>query len=92
MVTVTITLPALLSSLVGEREIEVDAATVAEALGALTRRFPALDILMFDESGALREHVLCFHNEENTRWEDDSLRRPLRGGDRLTILQAVAGG
>lgn len=92
MAAVTITLPVLLSNLIGEKTIAVEAATPSEALQELVRRYPALDMLLFDETGELREHVLCFHNEENTRWCTDGLYRALAANDRMTIIQAVAGG
>ena len=46
---------------------------------------------LFDETASLRPHVLCFHNETNTRWLD-SMAVPLADGDTVTILQAVSGG
>jgi hypothetical protein len=39
----------------------------------------------------LRRHVLCFHNQENTRWFE-SLDRPVATGDVIMIIQAVSGG
>ena len=92
MAHVTIHLPSILASLVGERVVPVDAASVAGALEALTARHPALGQALFDESGALREHVLCFHNKENTHWHAQGLGQKLLAGDKLTILQAVTGG
>ena len=92
MARVTVMLPSLLVPLVGARTVPVDAESAAQALARLTERHPALKQALFDETGALREHVLCFHNAENTRWHAQGLQQPLRTGDRLTILQAVAGG
>lgn len=85
-------LPRLLAGLVGDAvEVVVAAETLAGALEALVTRHPALGLHLFDESGALRRHVLCFHNEENTRWLP-SLDRPVAPGDVITIMQAVSGG
>lgn len=50
-----------------------------------------LKVHLFDESGELRRHVLCFHNQENTRWLSN-LGRPVVAGDVLQIVQAVSGG
>jgi len=55
------------------------------------RRHPALQVHLFDESSRLRRHVLCFHNQENTRWFE-SLDRPVATGDVILIIQAVSGG
>lgn len=89
---VTIELPSLLVSVTkcAPRET-VRAATLAGALEALFARHPSLRVHVVDEEGAFREHVLCFHNDANTRW-GKTLDVPLREGDRVTILQAVSGG
>ncbi|OGL15169.1 MAG: hypothetical protein A3G97_03175 [Candidatus Rokubacteria bacterium RIFCSPLOWO2_12_FULL_69_21] len=88
----TVALPSLLAGIVGgARTLAIEADTLAGALGELVRRYPALKVHLFDESGAFRQHVLCFHNEESTRWLG-SLDRPLAAGDAITIMQAVSGG
>ena len=93
MAQVTVAFPALLRPFVGQAsQISIQAKTVHSALMALCRRYPALKTLLFDEQGVLRTHVLCFHNEDNTRWSDKGLNRPLQTGDQLTLIQAVAGG
>ena len=92
MPRVTVTLPSLLAGVVGgARTLAVQAETLAGALDELVRRYPALKVHLFDESGGFRPHVLCFHNEESTRWLG-SLDRPLAAGDVVTIMQAVSGG
>jgi len=92
MPQVTVALPSLLAGIVGgARTLAIEADTLAGALDELVRRYPALKVHLFDESGAFRQHVLCFHNEESTRWLG-SLDRPLAAGDAITIMQAVSGG
>jgi molybdopterin converting factor small subunit len=92
MPEVTVHLPSLLGPVVnGAESIGVEGGTVAEALAALVEAHPALRVHLFDECGALRQHVLCFHNETNTRWME-SLDLPVTDGDTITILQAVSGG
>ncbi len=67
MAVVTVRLPRLLAGLVdGAPEVKVEADTLAAALATLVGRYPALGVHLFDESGGLRGHVLCFHNEENS--------------------------
>ncbi|MBI3028766.1 MAG: MoaD/ThiS family protein [Candidatus Rokubacteria bacterium] len=88
----TVALPSLLAGIVGgARTLPIEAETLAGALDELVRRYPALKVHLFDESGAFRQHVLCFHNEESTRWLG-SLDRPVAAGDVITIMQAVSGG
>ena len=91
MPTVTVLLPTLLSPLVGGRAaIEVEAETVAGVLRGLVGAHPALGVHLFDEAGRLRQHVLCFHNDVNTRWNSADVA--VAAGDRVLILQAVSGG
>ena len=92
MASVTVLLPSLLVDAAGcGRELSLEAATLADALERLTELHPALRVHLFDESGRFRQHVLCFHNEENTRWRHDLSGR-LADGDTIRILQAVSGG
>ena len=92
MASVTVRLPRLLAGLIGGAlETTVEADTLAAALDTLIARHPELGVHIFDESGKFRGHVLCFHNEDNTRWLP-SLERPVKSGDVITIMQAVTGG
>jgi sulfur-carrier protein len=92
MPAVVVQLPSLLVDVAGcAHEISIEAATFAEALERLIQLHPALRVHLFDESGRFRQHVLCFHNEENTRWRNDR-SAPLADGDTIRILQAVSGG
>ena len=92
MARVTVELPSLLAAAAdGLREVPLEAQTLEGALRALVERHPALDVHLFDEGRGFRQHVLCFHNEVNTRWLG-STERPVAEGDRIRILQAVSGG
>ena len=85
-------LPAVLAQMVdGERLFTVSGATIGQALEALVLERPGLRVHLFDETGGLRPHVLCFHNEEYARGID-GLATPIEEGDRLTILNSIAGG
>jgi molybdopterin synthase sulfur carrier subunit len=92
MASATVELPEMLAGILGGvRRVEVEGKTCRAALEDVFRQHPTLRVHLLDERGALRKHVLCFHNGENTRWTD-TLDRPLADGDTLTILQAVSGG
>ena len=89
---ITVRLPRVLANLTGcEQEISVSGDTVAAALDDLIRQYPALGLHVFDDTGALRRHVLCFRNEVavHSRAELDQL---LSVGDHLTLVNSVAGG
>ena len=89
---VTVELPSMLeATLGGVRRVTVRGGTWREALEDAFRKLPALRVHVYDESGELRQHVLCFVNDESTRFHAGD-GPPLRDGDRLTILQAVSGG
>lgn len=81
----------LASVLGGARRVEASGETWQEALDDAFRKLPGLKIHVYDETGRLRHHVLCFVNDVNTRFEDGPAEK-LRDGDRITIMQAVSGG
>jgi len=92
MPRVTIDVPSLLAGVIaGPSTLTVEAATLGQALERAFAQAPTLRGHLYDESGKLRPHVLCFLNEVNSRWLEDP-DRPLQDGDRITILQAVSGG
>ena len=92
MANVTVELPSMLSSLLStEPTIPVQAKTLREALDRLAELAPGARTHLYDERGNLRQHVLCFHNQTNTRWLE-SLDVTLADGDTITIIQAVSGG
>ena len=72
-------------------EVEVEGATVGEALAALTQRFPALQRHLFTDEGALRSFVNLFLNDEDVRYLKQE-NTPVREGDTLSIIPSIAGG
>ncbi len=92
MARVTVRLPRVLSELTScERRVDVAGETLGEALGDLVRKKPALAHHLFDDTGALRRHVLCFCNEVAAPSRAE-LDHPLERGDTITIVNSVAGG
>ena len=88
----SVSIPGLLRDCTGGRAtVEVEGATIAEAIAALLRQHPLLRVHLFDEQSQLRKHVLVFYNDESTK-RLPSLHVALRPGDTLTIIQAVSGG
>jgi len=91
MARATLELPSVLATVLGGgRELAVQGDTLRQALEDGFRRHPQLRVHLFDESGRLRRHVLCFLNQTNSRWFEN-LDQELAEGDRITILQAVSG-
>jgi molybdopterin synthase sulfur carrier subunit len=82
----------LADSVGGTRHIHIEARTLAEALDRLRELHPMLRAHVWDDGGALRQHVLVYLNDESVTWIDDHAARELRRGDELFIIQAVSGG
>lgn len=72
-------------------DVQVDAATVREALAAVFTRTPNLRSYLVDEQGALRRHVTVFVDGlpicDRTRLSD-----ALRPDSDVDVLQALSGG
>ncbi len=92
MPSVTVTLPSLLDPATGGvRELTASGKSLREVFADLVKREPRLKRHLFNESGKLRRHVLCFHNGTNTRWLD-GWDEPVADGDTVLFMQAVSGG
>jgi adenylyltransferase/sulfurtransferase len=89
---VTIQIPTPLRRFTGEKaEVEVNGATVDEALSHLTAQFPALRRHLYTDDGVLRSFVNIFLNDEDVR-RLQSGGTPLAAGDTLYIIPSIAGG
>lgn len=87
--TVTIRLPQPLRVYADSAAaVEVDGATVGEALGALDKQLPAVGRRILDEQGCIRRHLMVFVGDERTH----SLDTALADGAELSIIPAVSGG
>jgi len=71
----------------GNRELELEGATVGDVLQALEREHPGVKGWILDEHGAIREHINVFVNKDYGR-EDTSVGAQ----DRLHVLPAISGG
>ena len=75
----------------GESVVEVDGATVAEALDALEAKYPGFRERIYDQDGKLRQFVNIYKNDEDIRF-GPGLETELTQEDDLSIVPAVAGG
>jgi sulfur-carrier protein len=90
-VTVTVKIPAQLRAATGgEDELEVEGATVGEALDAVFDQHDGLR-QRITEDGGLRRFVNVYVSGEDIRFKD-GLETELDDGDEVQILPAVAGG
>jgi molybdopterin/thiamine biosynthesis adenylyltransferase/rhodanese-related sulfurtransferase/molybdopterin converting factor small subunit len=90
--SVTIHIPTPLRRFTGEQgEVQVDGATVGEALKALTQRHPALQRHLYTDDGTLRSFVNLFLNDDDVRHLQKG-ETPIKDGDTLSIIPSIAGG
>ena len=89
---VKVMIPTPLRAYAGKQEkIEVEAATVAEALAALTNRFEQLKKHLFADDGRLRSFVNVYVNDEDIRYLQKDQTR-LSEDDTISIVPSIAGG
>jgi sulfur-carrier protein len=83
--------PVLRPQTDGEAEVDVDGATVGDALRALAERYPATKEQLFSEEGQLNRYVNVYLNDEDVRVLD-GLDTDATDSDTVVILPAMAGG
>ena len=89
---ITVKLPTILRTHAGGRpEVQTDGETLGEVLESLEEQYPGLTLGIRGDDGALRRHVNVYLNGEDVRYLG-SLDAPVKGGDTIAILPAVAGG
>jgi len=74
----------------GKTTVEVQGGTVQAVLDDLSARYPGLTARLFD-NGQVRRFINLFLNNEDIRYLDN-LATPVKDGDELAIIPAVAGG
>jgi len=91
--TITIQIPTPLRPQAdGNATVDVTGATVGEALGELTKQYPDLGGRLFKDGAQEVNRFINFYvNDEDIRFMDN-LQTPLKSGDELSIVPAIAGG
>ena len=86
---VTVYIPTPFRRATGNRDrIEVSATDVGTMLDALERAHGGLKGLVRNDAGEVHQHVAIYVNSEPI----DGLETPLRDGDEVAIIPALAGG
>jgi MoaD family protein len=75
----------------GQRAIEVEGATVGDAVQALVGRHPGLASQLLTADGELHRFVNVFLNGRDVRYLD-GLATPVEERDEIRLLPAIAGG
>jgi molybdopterin converting factor small subunit len=89
---VKVIIPTPLRAYAGKQEsVEVQAATVAEALSAVTTKFADLRKHLFSEDGRLRSFINVYVNDEDIRYLQKD-QTSVKAGDTISIVPSIAGG
>jgi len=91
--SVTVRIPAPLRKVTREREVVTadDGGNLLEMIDRLDKEYPGLKDRICDESGELRRFVNLYINGEDVRFLS-GLQTPIKAGDEVSIVPAVAGG
>jgi MoaD family protein len=75
----------------GQKTIEACGATVGQVLDDVENRFPGFKSQMYTADGKLHRFVNVYLNDEDIRYMG-GVEAPIKPGDVLDILPALAGG
>jgi molybdopterin synthase sulfur carrier subunit len=90
--SVKVQVPSPLRGLTGgAEEVEADAVDVEGLIEALDARHRGLKDRLCDPAGQLRSYVRIFVNDEDVRFLQQKAT-PLKPGDTVAIVPAIAGG
>lgn len=89
---VTVTIPTALRQYAGgNTSVALDADDVGALLRGLVEQHPALGKQIFGEDGRLRSFVNVYVGDEDIRYLQGDAT-PLRDGETVSIIPAIAGG
>ena len=85
-------IPTPLRKLTDDQEsIEIESNTIGGAIEELEGKFPGIKERLVDEEGEIRRFVNVYVNEEDIRFLENQ-DTPLKEGDDISIIPAIAGG
>src|SRR5207245_10960827 len=89
---VKVRIPTPLRTLTGGKsEVETPASDIQSLIESLNGRFPGLKDRVCDDKGEIRRFVNIYLNEEDIRFLKGK-HTPLKDGDEVSIVPAIAGG
>ncbi|MSQ61005.1 MAG: MoaD/ThiS family protein [Dehalococcoidia bacterium] len=90
--SVSVRIPTPLRKMTNEQDVVKSTGdSLAALVEALEGEYPGLKDRLMDESGELRRFVNVYVNGEDVRFLS-GLATPLKSGDEVSIVPAVAGG
>ncbi|MCA9452568.1 MAG: MoaD/ThiS family protein [Nitrospiraceae bacterium] len=75
----------------GKSEVEIAGNTVSEIIDNLGSAHPGIKERVYDEQGEVRRFINIYVNEEDIRFLTGK-DTPLKDGDEVSIIPAIAGG
>jgi sulfur-carrier protein len=75
----------------GEEVVTVTAANVGAAIAEMQAKYPGIKDRLLDDKGEVRRFVNVYVNEEDIRFLQNQAT-PLKDGDEISIIPAIAGG
>jgi molybdopterin converting factor small subunit len=89
---VRFSLPTVLARLAdGQTNLDCDGATLGEVVADVSGRFPRLAPRLRDAAGGPYPFVTYYLNDEDIRFRG-GFAAPVREGDEITVVAAIAGG
>ncbi len=89
---VSVLIPTPLRKLTSDQDtVQVEAGTVDEMMQALEEKFPGMGGRLRDDKGELRRFINLYLNDEDIRFLQGK-DTPLKDGDSVSIVPAIAGG
>lgn len=90
--SVNVRIPTPLRKLTGNRDVVTsDGGTLLSCIEGLDQSYPGLKERLLDEMGDLRRFVNVYVNGEDVRFQQ-GVQTPIKAGDEISIVPAVAGG
>ena len=89
---IKVRVPTPLQKLTGNKaEVGVDAKNIGELIENLEKDFPGIKERICDDQGKVRRFINIYVNEEDVRFLKKDAT-PLKDGDEVSIVPAIAGG
>ncbi len=89
---VTFSLPTVLAKLAdGHSNIQATGSTLGDVVADIAGRYPRLAPRLRDKEGGPYPFVTFYQNDEDIRFRS-GFSTPVREGDEITVVAAIAGG